>query len=274
MSSGEAVLPEERARTLRRWLFTWTTIGIVLVLVVAGFLVGIVISLYSVNGNLAEASRAVTGIRGNVRTLPDAVHDINGALSRVDRALAPVPGQARTIAGRLGSIRRSLVFVEGSLRSTARPLGDTAGLLGGTSRSLVGTAGLLGDTASTLAATTDPLASVSGRLRSTAHPLGGTLRSLHGTSGALGRVRHLVRRIDAILVRAERPASLGSGGIYTRVAIANGALRPAEADARQILTQLRDIDRHLVSVCESPTVTTVGTLHGAKQCGPTAVAAR
>lgn len=185
------------------WLRTWITIGILVVLVVIGYLIPISNALTSIDRNLAVADEAVTGAGGDVVPLPDHVANINGSLSGIDTALAPVPGQADQIIAALSSIRDSLSRVDASLR-------NTSGSLGGTSRSLV------------------------------------------DTSNILQQVLDLASQIEATLELAESPADdLGTSDIFERVAVANDILAPARGDTSNILAQLRQVNEHLVSICQA-----------------------
>lgn len=70
MASAVAAAPGRvtGANALTRWMWTWVAIGVLVVLVVVGFLVGIVASLENIDTNLAEASSAVSGAGSDVKT--------------------------------------------------------------------------------------------------------------------------------------------------------------------------------------------------------------
>lgn len=266
MAEAQPVISPDRAHTLARWLATWTGIGIALVLVVAGFLIAIVIALFNVSSNLGATRSEVVGVEANVDPLPHYITAINRSLGAVSHSVRPLPGQAAAIEGNLGVINRTLGHVDGRLRSTSAPLSDTASVLRNTTGTLSTTSVSLGRIAATLQQTVGPLGQVEGRLVSTRGSLGSTLAPLRSTAATLADVRALAVQIHRVLVLAERPSSLGTAAIYMRVAIANGALDPAERDARGILHQLQDVEQHLVSICRSATVSTVGATHGATRC--------
>lgn len=219
----------ESGTGLTRWMWTWVAIGILVVLVVIGFLVGIVSALDSIDSGLAEADSAVTGAGGDVKPLPAHVVDINTSLGSIDGALKPVPGQADQIIGRLASIKTSLTSVDGSLKDTSKTLGGTSGSLVDTSNSLVNTAGSLVDTSNILS-------KISG--------------SLVDTSNVLVTVNGVATSIEATLEDAENPPDkLGAKNIYDRVAVINGVLETAKGDTGNILGGLKNVNGSLKSIC-------------------------
>jgi hypothetical protein len=250
----------ETAPTFIRWLWIWITVGALVVVVVVGFLIGIVSSLSSIDDNLFEANAAVTGIGGDVEPLPDAIETINGNLRAIDASLEPIPDQADDILGELGSIRgklgsidSSLGDTDGSLKNTDASLVDTSGQLGNITSLLVDTSGTLvtiesslDDTSGTLQGISPSLDDTSGTLQNISPSLddtSGTLQnispSLGDTSGELVSVRSLASRIDTTLKEAQRSRvsdpvadadALGTNGIWRRVRFINGGPFEREGD--------------------------------------------
>ena len=278
----------EAAPTFIRWLWVWITIGALVVVVVIGFLIGIVSSLSSIDDNLFEANTAVTGIGEDAEPLPDAVETINKNLTLIDASLEPIPGQADTILSELGSIRgklgtidsslgdtdASLVDTDASLIDTSNQLGNITGLLVDTSGTLVTISSSLDDTAGTLQGISPSLDDTSGMLQTIAP-------SLEDTSAQLVSVLDLAREIDETLERAQRSAAapgddqwLGTNGIWRRVRFLNGGafdrpgddqdtslagpndnpngVAPVEADATAINASLVEVNKHLTSICQAP----------------------
>jgi len=132
------------ATSFARFLWIFTTLGIVVVIVVIGFLIGIVRALESIDDGLSTASNSVAGATANVQSLPDYSRGINSALSDIDTALKPIPGQVAGINDSLQSIGGSGQRVDSSLKDTARSLSNTSGSLVNTSNSLSGAAKSLG----------------------------------------------------------------------------------------------------------------------------------
>ncbi|MDQ3587024.1 MAG: hypothetical protein M3375_01540 [Actinomycetota bacterium] len=273
----------DAAPTFIRWLWVWITIGALVVVVVIGFLIGIVSSLSSIDDGLFEADQSVASIGGDVRPLPDYIQHINRDLTRIDKSLKPISGQADdilaslgSIRGRLGSVDASLVDTDASLSDTSASLVDTSGQLGNITSLLNDTAGQLGTISTSLIDTSDKLERISPSLVSTAGVLRRISPSLVNTSGQLVSVRRLAGRIDRTLKLAQRTRSLGTHGIWRRVRFINGGpfrrggdssdldtsiagpnanpngLTPVKADAGNILGGLRQVNRHLTSICEAP----------------------
>jgi methyl-accepting chemotaxis protein len=126
-----------------RFLWIFSTLGLIVVVVVIGFLIGIVRALESIDNGLYTASSSVTGAEANVRSLPDYIQTINSPLAGIDTALKPIPGQVASVNGSLQSIRGSAQNIDGSLKDTSQSLINTSG-------SLVNTAGALGSASQSL----------------------------------------------------------------------------------------------------------------------------
>lgn len=195
-----------------RWLKVWIALLTVVTLVVVVYLIAITDSLASINGNLGVADRAVTGAGGHTKTLPDQVQGINASLGGIDPALKPIAGQADQIIGALGSIDNKLKATDGSLKDT--------------SASLQATSSQLADTSSVLQAVLGQAGNIEGTLAAADRPAGDCSTTCS-------------------------PDQLGVQNIHQRVAIANGVLAPAQADAGNILAGLVDVNKHLTSICRS-----------------------
>ncbi len=261
----------EAAPTFVRWLWIWITVLALVVVVVVGFLLGIVSSLESIDDGLFEANEAVEGAGGDVDPLPRHIRNINGNLTAIDRSLKPITGQADTILSELRSIDSSLGTVDASLKDTSGSLVNTSGSLQDTSGTLGNITGLLVDTSGTLGG-------ISGSLVDTTGILGRINGSLTNISRELVSVTSLAGRIDRTLVQAQSVNSLGTNAIWRRVRFLNGGpfrrggasefgdadtslagpgnnpngLSPVKGDAGNILGGLREVNKHLTSICEAP----------------------
>ena len=258
----------ETAPTFVRWLWIWITIGALVVVVVIGFLLGIVGALESIDDGLFEADNAVGGAGKDVTPLPQHIKNINGNLTEIDTSLKPITGQADDILSALRSIRGSLVSVDSSLKDTSGSLVDTSG-------SLTDTSGQLGNITSLLVNTSGTLGTISGSLVNTTGLLGRISPSLIDTANELVSIRGLAGRIDRTLEVAQSVNSLGTNAIWRRVRFLNGGsfrgepstassggpnpnpngLRPVLGDADNILSGLRSVNSHLTSVCQAPVLT-------------------
>jgi len=227
-----------------RWTWIFATVGLLVVLVVIGFLLGITGALSSIDDGLKSADASVTDINGEAKPLPDNIEDINGNLTAIDKALKPIPGQASDILGSLTSIDGSLVRVNGSLGDTSNSLVDTSSSLVSTSGTLSTVSGSLVDTSGSLVDTSQSLRGTSGTLRT----ITGSLRD---TSGVLVSIDGLVKNINSQLILAQRKGSNGTAMIPINVARANIILTPVEADAKAINGGLIGVNRHLTSICQS-----------------------
>ena len=255
--------------TFVRWMFLWIAVGVLVVLVVIGFLIGIVSALRSINDGLYRANAAVVGIHGDADPLPFYVQEINGNLTRINRDLKPIPNQANQIIGALSSIHGRLGTVQGSLVTTSGSLVNTSG-------SLVSTSGTLGTISSSLQGTAGTLTGISSSLSDTSGKLVTISSSLTSVAGKLVHVSGTARAINATLNNAETVPTDGTQAIWRRVREANGGsfaggfgtglggpspnpagLQPVLNDATRILTSLGRIVNHLVSICNATVLNTV-----------------
>ncbi len=227
-----------------RWTWIFATVGLLVVVVVIGFLTGIVNALDSIDRGLKEASTAVVDIDGNAKPLPGQIEDINANLRKIDGSLKPISGQAGDILSSLTSIDGSLNRIDGSLASTSSSLSNT-------SSSLVSTSGTLQSVAGAVSSISGSLANTSGSLRGTSASLRNTSSSLRSTSGVLVNVRGLVGSINSRLRLAETTESRGTKAIPINVGRANQVLTPINTDAKAINSGLGSVNTHLTSICQS-----------------------
>ncbi len=97
-SSGTVRQPAVEASFVRfMWIFV--TLGILVVIVVIGFLIGIVRALESIDTGLSKVSDSVAGAASDAQGLPDYIRAINSALSDIDTALKPIPDQLDDLTG-------------------------------------------------------------------------------------------------------------------------------------------------------------------------------
>jgi len=218
-------------------LWTWITLGILVVVVVIAFLIGIVRALNSIDAGLFEAASAVQGIGGDAAPLPGSIQVINSTLGEIDTALQPIQGQAGEIGSGLEQITNSLQQIDASLKDTDVSLVDTSG-------SLVDTSGSLVDTSGTLVDIGNQTQQISG--------------SLADTSNVLAGVRNMAGQIEGVLEESQNIDSLGTAGIPVRVGIANSVLGPAQSDTLNITGGLVDVNRNLTSICTSIPLTVTG----------------
>lgn len=204
------------------WLWTWVILGIIVVVVVIAFLLGIVSALTSIDSALAEADDAVSSIHGNVQgegadpanlpegvepienpqPLPANVENINSNLSSIDGELAAIPGQADQIISALSTISGTLDSVDSSLAGTSSTLQ-------------------------------------------------GTDSSLADTSGMLQETLGIAESIRVTLEDVQAAEGQGTEDIWPRVDVANNVLTEANSDTGNILGELEQTDLHLESVCRT-----------------------
>ncbi len=265
---GQAPPGADAAQRVKQWLYVWIAVGLLVVLVVVGFLFGIANALEQIDGGLQEASSAVGGVRGDVEPLPTYIQRINASLGRVDTALKPLSGQADTIVGNLGTINGTLGSVENSLSGTSGLLVDSGGKLRTISGSLVSTSGSLVSTSGSLVSTSGLLGDSEGRLRTISGSLVDVNRTLGTTNGTLRRasgdlisVFVLAGRINHRLVLAEIPQSEGTNAIWRHVRFLNGG-RFLDARTRPPSARSSDPDQRRAVRLEPPTILNGGRFTG------------
>ena len=218
--------PPAGTSSFARFLWIFTTLGLIVVIVVIGFLIGIVRALESIDNGLFTASSSVTGATGNVQPLPNYIQTINAALTDIDTSLKPIRGQVADATASLVSIRGTAQNIDASLKDTSGSLVNTAGSLVNTSGTLVGA----GQSATAISA------------------------SLVDTSNVLLNVLGLAQSIDGTLESIQNADSRGTALVTPQVNSINFALIGAENDLSTINLQLAETNRHLTNICTSPTL--------------------
>jgi hypothetical protein len=226
-SRTSSTAPASAAGTsFARFLWIFTVLGIIVVVVVIGFLIGIVRALESIDNGLFTASSSVTGATGNVEPLPNYIHTINAALTDIDTSLKPIRGQVADATASLVSIRGTAQSIDASLKDTSASLINTSGSLVNTSGVLIGV-------------------DQTGKAIST---------SLIDTSNVLLNVLGNVQSIDGTLESIQNADSRGTALVTPQVNDINNSLIGAEQDLFNINLQLQETNRHLTNICTSPLV--------------------
>jgi hypothetical protein len=216
--------PAAAGSSFARFLWIFTILGLIVVIVVIGFLIGIVRALESIDNGLFTASSSVTGATGNVAPLPNYIQTINAALTDIDTALKPIRGQVADASASLVSIKGTAQAIDASLKDTSASLVNTSGSLIDTSGVLIG-------------------ASQSAKFISA---------SLIDTSNVLLNVLGLTEAIDGTLESIQNIDSRGTALVTPQVNDINNSLIGAEQDLFNINLQLFEAERHLVNICTSP----------------------
>lgn len=216
--------PPAAGSSFARFLWIFTTIGLIVVIVVIGFLIGIVRALESIDNGLFTASSSVTGATGNVQPLPNYIQTINAALTDIDTALKPIKGQVADATSSLVSIRGTAQSIDASLKDT--------------SASLVNTSGSLVDTSGTLVGVTQSASAIS--------------NSLVDTSNVLLNVLGVAQSIDGTLESIQNADSRGTALVTPQVNAINATLSAIQHDTSTINLQLQETNRHLTNICTSP----------------------
>ncbi len=216
--------PSAAGSSFARFLWIFTTIGLIVVIVVIGFLIGIVRALESIDNGLFNASSSVTSATGDVVPLPNYIQTINAALTDIDTSLKPIRGQVADASA-------SLVSIKGTAQNIDASLKDTSGSLVNTSNSLV-------DTSGTLVGASQSAAAIS--------------TSLIDTSNVLLNVLGLAQSIDGTLESIQNADSRGTALVVPQVNDINNSLIGAEQDLFNINLQLFEAEKHLVNICSSP----------------------
>jgi methyl-accepting chemotaxis protein len=224
--TSSTTAPAAAATSFARFLWIFTTLGLIVVVVVIGFLIGIVRALESIDNGLFTASSSVTGATGNVQPLPNYIQTINAALTDIDTALKPIKGQVADATASLQSIRGTAQNIDASLKDTSASLVNTAGSLVNTSGTLVG--------ASQSAATIST--------------------SLVDTSNVLLNILGVAQAIDGSLESVQNADSRGTALVTPQVNQINGFLQSAQNDTNTINLQLQETNSHLTNICTSPTL--------------------
>jgi methyl-accepting chemotaxis protein len=218
--------PTPATSTFARFLWIFTTFGIIVIVVVIGFLIGIVRALESIDNGLFTSSNLAASATGNVTPLPDYIHTINSALTDIDTALKPIRGQVADATASLVSIRGTARGIDTSLTDTSTSLTSTSNALATVSTTLTGVTGSASSISSSLIDTSSVLLNVHG----ITHSIDGTLETIHNAD------------------------SRGTALITPQVNDINHSLVGAEQDLVNINLQLQETNRHLTNICTSPTV--------------------
>ena len=173
--------------------------------------------------------------------------DINGNLATANRAVTGAGGHTKTLPDQVAGINGSLTGIDPALKPIPAQADAIIGALTSINDKLTATDGSLKDTSSVLVTVLGQVTGVEGTLIQADQANGpctnGTLPPPASTGSC-------------------SPNQLGVQNIHQRVSIANGILGPARGDADNILGNLRPVNVHLVSICNSLPATVLGVLSG------------
>jgi phage-related tail protein len=204
------------------WIFT--TLGLIVIIVVIGFLVGIVRALDAIDKELFSSTSSLGSANDDLAPLAHQIGSINAALTSIDTALKPLRGQVADASASLASIRDSAHSINISLK-------DTSASLTNISRSLADTSGIL-------LHASRPAVMISTSLIDTSNVLLGVLGSATAIDGTLESLQSVDSRGVALI-----PQQLVS---------INGSLQGIQNDTSSINRQFQEANHHLTNICISP----------------------
>jgi hypothetical protein len=120
-----------------KWIKIWVAVLTVVTIVAVIYLVAIVRTLSSINGNLAVAQNAVVDVGGETKTLPKQVGSVNVSLAGIDEDVKPIQFNTQKIRASLTSIQGKLTNVDSRLVNIDSTLKGVLGGAGDIQRTLV-----------------------------------------------------------------------------------------------------------------------------------------
>jgi hypothetical protein len=215
--------PRATATSFAQWMWIFATLGLLIAIVVIGFLIGIVRALEAIDKGLFSTTSSLGSANESLATLPNQIGSVNAALTSIDTALKPIRGQVADANASLGSIRDSAWTINASLKGASTSLTNL-------SRSLAGSAGML------------PRAS---------RPAVSISSSLIDTSDVLLGVLGTTTSIDGTLESIQNAESQGAALIPQQLAIINRSLQGIQNDTTSINLQFQETNHHLTNICTS-----------------------
>jgi len=215
--------PRATATSFAQWMWIFATLGLLIAIVVIGFLIGIVRALEAIDKGLFSATSSLGSANESLATLPNQIGSINAALTSIDTALKPIRDQVADANASLGSIRDSAWTINASLKGTSVSLTNL-------SRSLADTSGMLPHASR-------PAASISSSLIDTTNVLLGVLGS--------------TTAIDGTLESIQNAESQGVALIPQQLATINRSLQKIQNDTTSINLQFQETNHYLTNICSS-----------------------
>jgi hypothetical protein len=207
-----------------RWMWIFTMLGLIIAMVVIGFLVGIVRALEAIDKGLFSVTSSLESTNDDLATLPNQIGSINASLTSIDTALKPIRGQVANASASLVSIRDSTRGINASLKDTSSSLTNISRLLAGTS----------------------------GMLLHASRPAATMSISLIDTSNVLLSVLGSATAIDGTLESIQNTDSRGAALVPQQLAGINGSLQGIQNDMTNINLQFQEANLHLTNICTSP----------------------
>ncbi len=178
-----------------KWIKIWAAVITVVTLVAVVYLVAIVRTLSSINGNLAVAQNAVVDVGGETKTLPSQVNSVNESLAGIDGDVKPIQGNTQKIRMSLQSIQAKLtnvdsrlVNIDGTLRSVLGGASDIQRTLVAAQRVDSEGTNLIFRQVGGRAGSLEPAATVNFQLDRIREDTGNAIARLQGTNRQLDRI--------------------------------------------------------------------------------------